>query len=105
MPAKINEPVPTVTKEETKAMMAEVERETSMSEGESGVAPIKIIVKVNSLLKVRSTPSLNGKVVGSLKNNDVRVMVNEVEGWYKVEHMDGRTGWISQKYSHKINGG
>jgi len=105
MPAKINEPVPTVTKEETKAMMAEVERETSMSEGESGVAPIKIIVKVNSLLKVRSAPSLNGKVVGSLKNNDVRVMVNEVEGWYKVEHMDGRTGWISQKYSHKINGG
>ena len=96
MPAEVSEPEPVITNEETEEMMAAVERET---------APIKVIIKVNSLLKVRSTPSLNGKVVGSLKNNDVRVMVNEIEGWYKVEHMDGRTGWISQKYSHKMNGG
>ena len=105
LPAVVNDPVPTVTEEETEAMMAAVERETTMDEVEDINAPVKVIVKVNSLLKVRSTPSLNGKVVGSLKNNDVRVMVKEVEGWYKVEHMDGRTGWISQKYSHKINGG
>jgi hypothetical protein len=105
IPSELNEPAPTVTEEETKAMMAEVEAEIPMEEVESGIAPVKIIVKVKSLLKVRSTPSLTGKVVGSLKNNDVRVMVKEVEGWYKVEHMDGLTGWISQKYSHKMNGG
>lgn len=102
---EMSDPVPTVTQEETEAMMAEVEREIAMPEVESGNALVKVIVKVNSLLKVRATPSLNGKVVGSLKNNDVRVMVNEVEGWYKVEHMDGLTGWISQDYSHKLNGG
>ncbi|MGV7221435.1 MAG: SH3 domain-containing protein [Nitrospinales bacterium] len=105
IPAEMSEPVTTVTEEETQAMMAEVEAEIPMAEVEEGSAPVKIIVKVNSLLKVRSTPSLGGKVVGSLKNNDVRIMVKEVEGWYKVEHMDGLTGWISQKYSHKMNGG
>jgi hypothetical protein len=104
-PAEVNEPIPTVTEEETEAMMAEVEREIAMPEASDMAAPVTIIVKVKSLLKVRSTPSLDGKVVGSLKNNDVRVMVKEVEGWYKVEHMEGRTGWISQKYSHKVNGG
>jgi hypothetical protein len=99
------EPVPTVTEEDTEAMMAEVKAEIPMEEDDQVSAPVKIIVKVNSLLKVRSTPSLDGKVVGSLKNNDVRIMVKEVEGWYKVEHIDGMTGWISQKYSHKVNGG
>jgi hypothetical protein len=103
-PAEVSESVPTVTEEETQAMMAEVEAETVMAV-KTVSAPVKIIVKVKSLLKVRSTPSITGKVVGGLKNNDVRIMVKEVEGWYKVEHMDGRTGWISQKYSHKMNDG
>ena len=67
--------------------------------------PVKIVVRVRSFLKVRSEPSLEGKVVGRLKNNDIRVLVNEVEGWYKVEHIDGRTGWISQRYSHKVDNG
>ena len=37
-------------------------------------SPVKIIVKVRSSLKVRSKPSLDGKVVGSLKNNDIRIL-------------------------------
>ena len=82
--------------QETIPMAAEVLQETS---------PVKIIVRVRSVLKVRAKPSINGEVVGSLKNNDIRVLVKEVEGWYKVEHIDGRTGWISQRYSHKIDDG
>ena len=66
---------------------------------------VKIIVQVRSSLKVRARPSLNAKIVGRLKNNDIRVLVKEVNGWYKVEHIDGRTGWISQRYSKKFDDG
>lgn len=87
----------TASKTQSAAPMAAEVRRSSV--------PVKVIVKVRSYLKVRSKPSLDGQVVGRLKNNDIRVMVKEVEGWYKVEHIDGHTGWISQRFSRKINDG
>jgi uncharacterized protein YgiM (DUF1202 family)/cytochrome c-type biogenesis protein CcmH/NrfG len=64
-----------------------------------------VVIKVpeGSSLNVRSSPSSQGQVLGSLKRGDMRPLLEETGEWYQVELQDGQSGWVSQKFSGKMN--
>jgi uncharacterized protein YgiM (DUF1202 family)/TolA-binding protein len=64
-----------------------------------------IVIKVpeGSSLNVRSTPSSQGQVLGSLKRGDMRPLLEENDEWYQVELQNGQSGWVSQKFSGKMS--
>ena len=57
------------------------------------------VVKVNSRLNVRSGPSTNNSVVGSLSNGTQVTIYEENNGWYRI----GDNQWVSAQYI-AING-
>lgn len=83
------------------ALETEVDKKPVSSEATQSV---KVIVKVEKFLEIHAEPSSLGKVIGMLKNNDICILVDEIEGWYKVKYVDDKIGWISQKFSQKLNG-
>ena len=64
-----------------------------------------VVIKVpeGSSLNVRSSPSPKGQVMGSLKSGEMRPLLDEMEEWYQVELPDGKSGWISRKFSGKMD--
>jgi uncharacterized protein YgiM (DUF1202 family) len=64
-----------------------------------------VVIKVpeGSSLNVRSAPSSQGQVLGSLKRGDMRPLLEEKGEWFQVKLQDGQAGWVSQKFSGKMN--
>ena len=54
-------------------------------------------VKVNSHLNVRKGPGTDREQVGKLNNGDKVKIIEEVDGWGKMENGN----WISLKYTEK----
>ncbi len=50
-------------------------------------------------LRLRETP--NGKEIGQLNPGEELVLIEEKNGWYKVEVKTGESGWVSSKYVSK----
>ncbi len=71
---------------------------------ESSVTKVKI--KPNSLgyLRVRSGAGRGNPEVAKVKVGDVFVVLEEANGWYKIEYEEGKEGWISgnAQYTEKI---
>lgn len=54
--------------------------------------------KVNATkLNVRSKPTTSGKVLGSLKKNQIVTVINKSSSWYKIQYGNG-TGYVYAKY-------
>lgn len=67
--------------------------------GKSSGQPYKV-VNVNSFLRIRSAPSLEGEVIGRLANND-KVNVYKISGnWAKISK--DREEWCSMDYLKKV---
>ena len=66
---------------------------------------VVITVKEGSSLRVRAAPSSQGEVLGSLQSGDMRPLLEELGDWYQVEFQDGQSGWVSRKFSSKIDVG
>ena len=66
---------------------------------------VVITVKEGSSLRVRSAPSSQGEVLGSLQSGDMRPLLEELGDWYQVEFQDGQSGWVSRKFSDKMEVG
>jgi uncharacterized protein YgiM (DUF1202 family) len=92
---KASLPAPQGKNEEAKAP-------TSQS---NGMVTTVVVIKVpkGSSLNVRSSPSSQGQVMGSLKSGDMRPLLEEADEWYQVELQDGQSGWISRKFSGKMD--
>jgi uncharacterized protein YgiM (DUF1202 family) len=90
---KASLPVPQETKKEPKAQRS----------NEMVTTVVVIKVPEGSSLNVRSAPSSKGQVMGSLKSGDMRPLLEEADEWYQVELQDGQSGWISRKFSGKMD--
>lgn len=66
---------------------------------------VVITVKEGSSLRVRAAPSSQGEVLGSLQSGDMRPLLEELGDWYQVEFQDGQSGWVSRKFSDKMEVG
>ena len=111
-----------VSKKFSKIQSGGAEAETSFPEVETGgpvmadesptqnpknpvITVVVITVKEGSSLRVRSAPSAQGDVLGSLQSGEMRPLIEESGDWYQVEFQDGQSGWVSQKFSNKMNVG
>ncbi|MBS4173659.1 SH3 domain-containing protein [Bacillus sp. FJAT-49736] len=57
-------------------------------------------VNVNSL-NVRSTPSLNGKIIGSISQGQSFAIVKEQNNWIEIKLKNNQVGWIAGWYVNK----
>lgn len=65
---------------------------------------VEIIDTPTGYLRIRATPSASGELLGEAKPGE-RFRYLETDsgtGWYKVEYLDGKEGWVSNKYSKII---
>ena len=80
---------------------------TGSMEAASPKGPVTtvVVIKIDegSTLNVRSVPSSQGEVLGSLKNGEMRPLMNESGDWYQVELPGGQSGWVNQKFSSKVD--
>ncbi len=53
-------------------------------------------------LRVRSGPSQKYRILSYLEKGTQVPLLGEKEGWYKVEFSEGKTGWISAKFSQIV---
>ncbi len=59
----------------------------------------------DSSLRVRAEPNTKSPVLTGLKHGQVRSYIEENEGWYKIEYAPGKSGWVSKKFSRKLEPG
>ena len=71
------------------------------------VAPKKII-KIKDTptgwLRVRSKPGLSGKELAKVNPGDKFEVLDEENGWYKIEYEKGEQGWVSGTYVTVVSG-
>ena len=53
-------------------------------------------------LRVRSLPSLSGKIITSISNKKIYSVVEQQNGWYKIYYTTNKTGWIMSQYTKII---
>ncbi len=59
-----------------------------------------------SVLNVRESPSTSGRIVHKLNRNQVVGIYEELNGWYKIDYIDGvkkKYGYVSKDYISIIN--
>jgi uncharacterized protein YgiM (DUF1202 family) len=78
-------------------------RTPAQQSGEMVTTVVVIKVPEGSSLNVRSSPSSQGQVLGSLKRGDMRPLLEETSEWYQVELQNGQSGWVTQKFSGKMD--
>ncbi len=70
---------------------------------ESATKAITLIIQKTETgwLRVRREPNANGSEVARIKPNEEYRLLEEKEGWYKIDLGAAKTGWISSKYALK----
>lgn len=63
----------------------------------------QVVVKdtPTSFLRVRETPSTNGKEIGRVTPGTTLTLLEEIPSWYKIRTNDGKEGYISSTYAEK----
>ena len=82
-----------------------VKSEYLVSPGTSGLTDskpseggVKLKVKVNGSLNVRSGPGTGNSVIGSLHNGDIVKRIGVSGSWSKIKMSGGKTGWVKSEY-------
>lgn len=67
---------------------------------------VEILDTPTGFLRVRLTPSASGELVGEATPGEKfrYLETDTVTGWFKIEFAQGKDGWVSNKYSKKIEG-
>jgi len=63
---------------------------------------IKILSTSTGWLRVRDQPSLAGKEIGRVNQNEEVVLLQEEKDWFKIRTKDNLSGWVSAQYVQKI---
>ena len=50
-------------------------------------------------LRVRSLPSLDGKIITLVLEGDSYDIISEQNGWYKINYEGSKTGWVMSRYT------
>ena len=88
------------TSEFYKKQQEEKNKEGSIS---AAIKKDYLIVKENELgfLRVREKPTIYSSEAARLKPGDKFEILEENQGWYKIEYEKGKTGWVSSLYVEK----
>lgn len=89
-------------KQEQREREARAATESAQVAGaESSEQMITIQNTPTGFLRVRSEPGINSLEVARVKPNERFVLVEEVDGWYKIRLSGGGEGWVSSDYAVK----
>ncbi|MDD2646475.1 MAG: trypsin-like peptidase domain-containing protein [Patescibacteria group bacterium] len=50
-------------------------------------------------LRVRSLPSLSGKIITSILNKKIYSVIDQQNGWYKIYYVANKAGWVMSQYA------
>lgn len=64
----------------------------------SALSETPLFADVKTVLNIRSYPSMEGEIIGKLRNSDSASIVSYVDGWYEIISGDIR-GFVSEKYA------
>lgn len=64
-------------------------------------AKVKINETPTGWLRVRFEPSLISSEVAKVNPGETHLLLEEQEGWFKIQYEDGKEGWISSRYAQK----
>jgi len=89
---------------------AVVDPDMEMKRETSTIAPpvqeptkrVRITTK-NAPLRVRAKADARSTVVAQIPKNSVVPVFQETEKWFQIEYQKGKKGWISKKYSRRVN--
>ena len=60
-------------------------------------------IKINTpVLRVRSLPNVNGKIISSVQGGKDYQVIDQQSGWYKIYYSANKTGWVMSKYTKII---
>ena len=91
-------PVPSDETLEQEMLPGEEEEEEIPSEE---IIMIFISEALEVPLKVRQGPGTDYSAVGAVHAGETYTLLEEIEGWYKIEFEEGEEGWISAVYANK----
>ena len=59
--------------------------------------------RVTNYVNIRKAPSLNSPVIGNLRPQEQLDYMDSVDGWYKVQINDGKSGFVSKKWTKVVS--
>ncbi len=85
--------------DETEAAINDLLAETSISSAEPTATPAEPLTFLtpDTILNVRSGPSIDQAQIGAINPGMAFVILGEVEGWYEIRYNDG-SGYVSGEY-------
>ena len=72
----------------------------AMEQPQSGLK-VEIVTQKDPL-RVREGPFFGAKVITSVEKGTRVPLIQEKDGWYKIEFGEGQTGWIVKKYAQRV---
>lgn len=63
---------------------------------------VEILDTPTGFLRVRANPSTSGEEVGRVDPGEFYSLLDEDNGWYKIEYEKDKEGWISGQYAEKF---
>lgn len=69
----------------------------------SSTVEVTIKSTPTGFLRVRETPSANGKEIGQVKPKEIYPLLEEGNGWVRIRLKDSKEGWVSSSYVQKNN--
>lgn len=63
---------------------------------------VEVLDTPTGWLRVRSEPSINASEAARVKPKDKFELLEEQNGWYKINYEKDREGWISSQYAKKV---
>jgi len=77
---------------------------TKEASGSASTKSFSIIIQdtPTGWLRVRSEPTLNSSEEAKVNPKEEFTVLEEKDGWYKIEYKKGETGWVSAQYVEKV---
>lgn len=100
---------PSHKKVEKKAKLENATDEASLTTTPTPTTASKSLLSISinatdtGFLRVRDEPSVSGSESARVKPGDRFDVLEEKSGWYKIEYLLGKTGWINAQYTTKEN--
>lgn len=84
-----------------------IEAETELAKPEPEMEEEMVLIKETETgwLRVRSQPGNSGEEIAKVKPKEKYRLIEEKEGWYKIELPNKNEGWVSAKYAEKYGQG
>lgn len=91
-----------VDQSQKKVEIKEQEEKKTTESAQTKKTYVEVLDTPTGWLRVRSEPSINASEAARVKPKDKFELLEEQNGWYKINYEKDREGWISSQYAKKV---